>query len=40
MMIFALLTLTLLGSYVFLHRQQRLEDIETPQETKLPPVAA
>jgi hypothetical protein len=40
MMIFALLILTLLGTYVFLHRQQRLEDIETPPEQKLPPVAA
>ena len=40
MMIFALLILTLLGAYVFLHRQQRLEDIETPPEDKLPPVAA
>lgn len=40
MMIFALLMLTLLGAYVFLHRQQRLEDIEGPPEEKLPPVAA
>jgi len=40
MMIFALLMLTLLGTYVFLHRHQRLEDIETPPEQKLPPVAA
>ena len=40
MMICALLMLTLLGTYVFLHRQQRLEDIETPPGQKLPPVAA
>jgi Cache domain len=40
MVIFALLMLTLLGAYVFLHRKQRLEDIEGPPEQKLPPVAA
>jgi hypothetical protein len=40
MMIFALLMLTLLAAYVFLHRQQKLEDIETPPTGKLPPVAA
>ncbi|MGC2193768.1 MAG: cache domain-containing protein [Terriglobales bacterium] len=40
MMIFALLMLTLLAAYVFLHRPQKLEDIETPPNGKLPPVAA
>jgi hypothetical protein len=40
MMIFALLMLTLLAAYVFLHRQQKFEDIETPRNGKLPPVAA
>lgn len=33
-MILALLMLTLLAAYVFLHRMQRLEDIETPPEDK------
>jgi len=40
MMIFALLMLTLLGAYVFLHRQQKIEDIESPPNGKFPPVAA
>jgi hypothetical protein len=40
MMIFALLMLTLLAVYAFLHRQQRLEDIETPPEDRAKPVAA
>jgi hypothetical protein len=40
MMIFALLMLTLLGAYVFLHRPQRIEDIEKPPEEKLPPLVA
>ena len=31
-MILALLMLSLLGAYVFLHRKQELEDIETPEE--------
>jgi hypothetical protein len=40
MMILALLMLTLLGAYVFLHQQQKLEDIETPPNGKSPPLAA
>jgi hypothetical protein len=32
MMIVALLMMTLLGAYVFLHRKQRLDDIEMPLE--------
>jgi len=32
MMILALLMMTLLGAYVFLHRKQKLDDIETPPE--------
>jgi Cache domain len=31
-MVFALLILSLLAAYVFLHRQQQLEDIETPED--------
>ena len=31
-MILALLMLTLLGAYVFLHRKQELDDIETPED--------
>ncbi len=38
-MVLALLMLSLLGAYVFLHRKQQLEDIETPEE-KPQPVAA
>jgi len=38
-MILALLMLSLLGAYVFLHRKQELEDIETP-EKKEGPLAA
>lgn len=38
-MIFALLALTLLAAYVFLHRKQELEDIE-PSNDKPRPVAA
>ena len=30
MTIMVLLMVTLLGAYVFLHRKQKLEDIETP----------
>ena len=37
-MILALLMLSLLGAYVFLHRKQELEDIETPRD-KLRPAA-
>lgn len=40
MMIVALLMMTLLGAYVFMHRKQRLEDIETPQEDNQRPSAA
>jgi hypothetical protein len=32
--------LTLLAAYVFLHRGQRVEDIETPSEDKPRPAAA
>jgi Cache domain len=39
-MILSLLMLTLLATYVFLHRRQKLEDIETPPEDKLHPAAA
>lgn len=38
-MVLALLMLSLLGAYVFLHRKQELEDIETPED-KQNPVAA
>ena len=38
-MILALLMLTLLAAYVFLHRKQKLEDIETPDD-KTQPFAA
>jgi hypothetical protein len=31
-MILALLILSLLAAYVFLHRKQELEDIETPED--------
>jgi hypothetical protein len=37
-MILALLMLSLLSAYVFLHRKQELEDIEVP-ENKVPPIA-
>lgn len=40
MMIVALLMMTLLGAYVFLHRKQKLEDIETPPEDNQRPAAA
>jgi uncharacterized iron-regulated membrane protein len=40
MMIVALLMMTLLGAYVFLHRRQRLEDIEAPPEDNQHPAAA
>jgi hypothetical protein len=40
MMILALLMLTLLGAYVFLHRRQKLADIETPPENNRRPAAA
>ena len=39
-MILSLLMLSLLAAYVFLHRQQELEDIETPPEDKRRPAAA
>jgi Cache domain len=39
-MILSLLMLTLLAAYVFLHRTQELEDIETPPEDKPRPTAA
>jgi hypothetical protein len=39
-MILALLMLSLLGAYVFLHRKQELEDIENPPENKGSPLAA
>jgi len=39
-MILSLLMLSLLAAYVFLHRQQKLEDIETPPEDKPRPAAA
>jgi len=39
-MVFALLMLSLLGAYVFLHRKQQLEDIETPEEKPRPVAAA
>jgi hypothetical protein len=39
-MILSLLMLTLLAAYVFLHRGQKLEDIETPPEDKAHPAAA
>jgi hypothetical protein len=39
-MIFSLLMLTLLAAYVFLHRMQRLEDIETLSEDKPMPIAS
>ena len=40
MMIFALLMLTLLAAYVFLHRPQKLEVLKHRPNGKLPPVAA
>ncbi len=39
MLILALLMMTLLGAYVFLHRKQKLEDIETPPEDNQRPAA-
>ena len=39
-MILSLLMLSLLAAYVFLHRVQKLEDIETPPEKKPRPAAA
>jgi len=39
-MILSLLMLSLLAAYVFLHRAQKLEDIETPPEDKPRPAAA
>jgi len=39
-MILSLLILTLLAAYVFLHRMQKLEDIEVPSEDKPRPAAA
>jgi hypothetical protein len=39
-MILSLMMLTLLAAYVFLHRRQRVEDIETPSEDKPRPAAA
>jgi hypothetical protein len=39
-MILSLLMLTLLAAYVFLHRTQKMEDIETPPEDKPRPAAA
>ncbi|MGB8011669.1 MAG: cache domain-containing protein [Terriglobales bacterium] len=39
-MILSLLMLSLLAAYVFLHRMQKLEDIETPPEEKPRPAAA
>jgi hypothetical protein len=39
-MILSLMMLTLLAAYVFLHRGQRVEDIETPSEDKPRPAAA
>lgn len=40
LMILSLLMLTLLAAYVFLHRMQKLEDIETPPEDKQRPAVA
>ena len=40
LMILSLLMLTLLAAYVFLHRRQRIEDIDTPTVDKPRPVAA
>jgi hypothetical protein len=40
MMILALLMMTLLGAYVFLHQKQKLEDIETPPENNQRPAEA
>ena len=39
-MILSLLMLSLLAAYVFLHRVQKIEDIETPPEEKPRPAAA
>jgi hypothetical protein len=39
-MILSLLMLSLLAAYVFLHRTQKMEDIETPPEDKPRPAAA
>jgi len=39
-MILSLMMLTLLAAYVFLHRRQKLEDIETPPEDKPRPAVA
>jgi hypothetical protein len=39
-MILSLLMLTLLAAYVFLHRRQKLEDIETPPEDRQHPAVA
>lgn len=39
-MILSLLMLTLLATYVFLHRMRKMEDIETPPEDKPRPAAA
>ncbi len=40
MMVLALLMMTLLGAYVFLHRKQKIEDIKTPPEDDQHPAAA
>jgi Cache domain len=40
LMVFSLLMLSLLGAYVFLHRRQKLEDIETPEDKPRPVAAA
>jgi hypothetical protein len=40
MVIVALLMMTLLGAYVFLHRKQKLEDIEIPPEDNRRPAAS
>jgi len=40
MMILSLLMLTLLAAYVFLHRGQKIQDIEAPNNDKPRPVAA
>jgi len=38
-MVLALLMLTLLGVYVFLHTKQEIDDIETPEDKPRPQVA-
>ena len=40
MVIVALMMMMLLGAYVFLHRKQKLEDIETPPEDNRRPAAS